>query len=99
MRSTMIAIVTLVALVAALFFRGGASGTETTQTSTAATKDTLVYVGTYTGAKSKGIYLFKLQTENLEVFQNILLVPLGLAAETPNPSFLELDPKRRLLFA
>jgi len=60
---------------------------------------TFVYVGTYTGPKSKGIYLFRLQTENLEVPQNITLVPLGLAAETPNPSFLELDPRRRLLFA
>lgn len=62
-------------------------------------KETLVYVGTYTGAKSKGIYFFRLQTENLEVSQNITLVPLGLAVETPNPSFLELDTKRRLIFA
>jgi 6-phosphogluconolactonase len=60
---------------------------------------TLVYVGTYTRAASKGIYLFRLQTDNLEVPQNITLVPLGLAAATPNPSFLELDVKRRLLFA
>jgi 6-phosphogluconolactonase len=64
-------------------------------------KDTLVYVGTYTMGKStgKGIYLFRLQTENLEVSQNITLVPLGLAAETPNPSYLDIDFKRRLLFA
>jgi hypothetical protein len=48
---------------------------------------TFVYVGTYTGPKSKGIYLFRLQTENLDVSQNITLVPLGIAAETPNPSF------------
>ena len=60
---------------------------------------TLVYVGTYTGPTSKGIYLFRLQTDNLEVSQNITLVPLGLAVETPNPSFLDLDLKRRLLFA
>ena len=32
---------------------------------------TFVYVGTYMGPKSKGIYLFRLQTENLEVSQNI----------------------------
>ena len=62
-------------------------------------KATLVYVGTYTEAKAKGIYLFRLQTENLEVSQNITLVPLGLAAETPNPSFLELDLTHRRLFA
>jgi 6-phosphogluconolactonase len=60
---------------------------------------TLVYVGTYTGGKSKGIYAFRLQTSNLEVSQNITLAPLGLAAEAPNPTFLELDLERRLLFA
>ena len=64
-----------------------------------AVNDTLVYVGTYTGTKSKGIYLFRLQTPGLEVSQNITLVPLGLAAEAANPSFLELDPTRRRLFA
>lgn len=62
-------------------------------------KDTLVYVGTYTGAKSKGIYAFKLQTQNEEVSQNILLVPMGLVAESANPSFLAVDDKRRLVFA
>ena len=56
-------------------------------------RETLVYAGT-----SKGIYLFWLQTKNLEVSQNITLVPLGLAADTPNPSFIELDLKRRRLF-
>ncbi len=64
-------------------------------------KDTLVYVGTYTSGKtaSKGIYAFRLQTQNDEVSQNILLVPLGLAAESTDPSFLALDEKRRLVFA
>jgi 6-phosphogluconolactonase len=64
-------------------------------------KPTLVYVGTYTegASTSKGIHLFRLQTENLDVPQNVTLVPLGLAAESRNPSFLELDAKRRLLFA
>jgi 6-phosphogluconolactonase len=61
---------------------------------------TLVYVGTYTNAaKSKGIYLFRLQTQNLEVSQNITLQPLGLAVESANPSFLEVDARRRLIFA
>jgi len=59
---------------------------------------TLVYVGTYTQGKSKGIYYYWLQTDHLEVSQNITLNPLGLAGETQNPSFLELDPKRRQLF-
>ena len=60
---------------------------------------TLAYVGTYTGAKSQGIYLFRLEADNPEISQNIRLVPLGLAAASPNPSFLEIDLKRRLLFA
>lgn len=62
-------------------------------------KDTLVFIGTHTGPKSKGIYRFRLQPEGDEVFQNVTLVPLGIAAETPNPTFFELDLKRRLLFA
>src|SRR5436853_6530371 len=57
---------------------------------------TLVYVGTYTNSgKSKGIYVFRLQTQNLEVSQNITLAPLGLAAQTDSPSFLAIDQKRR----
>jgi 6-phosphogluconolactonase len=59
----------------------------------------LIYAGTFTGPKSKGIYCFRLETEDPAVSQNITLVPLGLAAEAENPSFLELDLKRRLLFA
>jgi 6-phosphogluconolactonase len=53
---------------------------------------TFAYIGTYTGEKSKGIYLYRLPSQGTPE-------PLGLAAETPNPSFLELDPQRRLLFA
>jgi len=61
-------------------------------------KATLVYIGT--GApKGKGIHLFRLQSAGTEVFQNVTLVPLGLAAETPNPTYFEIDLKRRLLFA
>ena len=60
---------------------------------------TLVYVGTRTSDKGKGIYLFRLQSAGTEVFQNVTLVPLGLAADTANPTFFEIDTKRRLLFA
>src|SRR5437868_642309 len=64
-------------------------------------KDTLVYVGTYTGAKtaSKGIYVFRLQAQNEEVSQNILLVPMGVAAESTDPAFLALDEKHRRVYA
>jgi len=80
-----------------LLFQGAVKGAQSAQTSKP--NATLVYVGTYTGAKSKGIYYYRLQPTGSEVFQNVTLVPLGLAAETSNPSFLELDLKRRLLFA
>jgi 6-phosphogluconolactonase len=62
-------------------------------------KSTLVYIGTHTSDKAKGIYLFRLQSAGTEVFQNVTLVPLGLAAETANPTFFEIDAPRRLLFA
>ena len=57
-------------------------------------KATLVYIGS-----GKGIHLFRLQPTGTEVSQNVTLVPLGLAAETPNATFFELDRTRRLLFA
>src|SRR5437870_5553740 len=85
-------------LVLSLWFCGLADAEGQTSNETNPANATLVYVGTYTGEKSKGIYFFRLQTENLEVSQNITLVLLALAAETLNPSFLTIDPKRRLLF-
>jgi 6-phosphogluconolactonase len=53
----------------------------------------LVYFGTYTGPKSKGIYVapFDAATGKLGA--------LRVAAETENPSFLALHPKRPLLYA
>ncbi len=81
-------------LISTLFFQCNVEAQEKSSG-----KDTLVYVSAHTGPKSKGIYLFRLQTSNLEVAQNITLVPLGLAVETPNPVYFELDLKRRLLFA
>lgn len=60
----------------------------------------LVYVGTYTGAKtnSQGIYYFRFETGSGPA-ASPTLVPLGLAAETISPSYLDVDAKRRLLFA
>jgi 6-phosphogluconolactonase len=40
-----------------------------------------------------------LQSAGTEVFQNVTLVPLGLAAETASPSVFEIDESRRVLFA
>jgi 6-phosphogluconolactonase len=58
-------------------------------------KDTIVYIGTYTGGKtnSQGIYAFKMPGGATA------LVPLGLVAETTSPSYIEIDPDRGLLFA
>jgi 6-phosphogluconolactonase len=56
-------------------------------------KDQLVYIGTYTRDTSKGIYAFRLDSTTGK------LTPLGLAAETVNPSFLALHPNRRFLYS
>jgi 6-phosphogluconolactonase len=53
----------------------------------------LVYFGTYTGAKSKGIYVAPFDTASGTIGT------LRVAAETPNPSFLALHPTRPLLYA
>jgi 6-phosphogluconolactonase len=53
----------------------------------------LVYVGTYTGHGSQGIYAFRFDPASGGS------VSLGLAAETENPSFLTVDPKGRFLYA
>lgn len=53
----------------------------------------LVFVGTYTGAKSKGIHAFRTDPAAG------IIEELGLVAETPNPTFLALHPNGRLLYA
>jgi len=53
----------------------------------------LVYVGTYTGGKSKGIYMSRLDTENGT------LSPAELVAELASPSFLALHPTEKYLYA
>jgi len=53
----------------------------------------LVYIGTYTGGKSQGIYLSR-----FDAHTGRLTTP-ELAAQTPNPTFLALHPNGRLLYA
>ena len=55
----------------------------------------LFYVGTYTeeGGKSKGIYAYRFNADTDQI------TPLGLAAETTNPSFVALHPNGRFLYA
>lgn len=53
----------------------------------------LVYVGTYTGPDSKGIYAFRFDPASGQS------TSLGLVAETINPSFLAIDPSQHYLYA
>jgi 6-phosphogluconolactonase len=59
----------------------------------AAAAAVLVYFGTYTGPKSKGIYVAPFDTATGT------LGALRVAGETENPSFLALHPTRPLLYA
>ena len=53
----------------------------------------LVYIGTYTGPKSKGIDAWRLDA------RSGALDSIGLAAETTSPSFLAVHPNRKFLYA
>jgi len=53
----------------------------------------LVYVGTYTNGKSKGIYAYRLNADTGA------LTPVGLVAETRNPSFVITHPNGRFLYS
>jgi 6-phosphogluconolactonase len=55
--------------------------------------DFLVYVGTYTGPVSRGIYAYRFSSAMGR------LTALGLAAETTNPSFLAAHPSGNYLYA
>jgi 6-phosphogluconolactonase len=52
-----------------------------------------VFFGTYTGEKSQGIYVAEFEPKNGQ------LGSVKLAAEGKNPTFLALDPQRRVLYA
>jgi 6-phosphogluconolactonase len=53
-----------------------------------------VYVGTYTGKDSEGIYAFGLDKETGKLTSDVRFV-----AKTENPSFLALHPGKPLLYA
>jgi len=60
---------------------------------TAGKGDYYMYVGTYTRAKSKGIYAWRFHAADGS------LQSIGLVAETSNPSFLAVSPNGRFLYA
>lgn len=53
----------------------------------------IMYVGTYTGPESKGIYAFRYDPASGKP------TSLELAGESVNPSFLAVDPQQRFLYA
>ena len=61
--------------------------------SSAVADECLVYLGTYTGPKSKGIYVSRLDRS-----KGALSAP-ELAADTKSPSFLAIHPNGKLLYA
>ncbi len=52
-----------------------------------------IYIGTYTKKSSHGIYVYRWMPESGEMAE------IGLAAKTPNPSFLTLTPNHNDLYA
>jgi 6-phosphogluconolactonase len=73
----------LLATLAVLFAQGALMAQE----------KTLIYVGTYTGKTSKGIYLFEMDKNTGKLTER------GLVAETPNPTFLAIHPNKKFLYA
>jgi 6-phosphogluconolactonase len=59
----------------------------------AARAERVLYIGTYTGPESKGIYAFKFDDASGA------LTSLGLVAETPSPSFLTASADGRFVYA
>ena len=74
------------------FLGASASGAGGPQP-TAAAGDCLIYAGTYTGPQSKGIYAWRMDGATGSVSS------LGLAGETTSPSFIEVSPNHRFLYA
>ena len=79
-------------IAAILLVAGGLTVAARAQRGTAAS-DMLVYFGTYTGEKSKGIYVSHMNPATGQ------LTPPELAAEATSPSFLAVHPTRNLLYS
>lgn len=84
MITTHVSLSYLTLALAPLLLAAGLSGAE---------HDYLAYIGTYTGKSSKGIYVFRFNAATGK------LAPIGLAAESNNPSFLAIHPNHRFLYA
>lgn len=80
-------------LVSALGLIAAPSRTARAQSASGASHEELVYIGTYTHAQSKGIYVGRFDERTGK------LSALELAAKTANPSFLAVSPNGRYLYA
>jgi 6-phosphogluconolactonase len=81
------------AMLAALVLAVAVSFAAAGESTTAPKNGYLVYVGTYTGPQSKGIYVFRFDPKTGEA------VEPELAAEVGNPSWVSIHPNRRFLYA
>lgn len=63
------------------------------QSLNAATREYFMYIGTYTGAESKGIYAYRFDPASGK------LSAIGLAADSESPSFLAAHPNGKFLYA
>ena len=84
-------VVTVVALLMGTVAGGCAGAQEAAKA--AAGNPMIVYVGTYTGPKSKGIYTMRFDPATGK------LTEPEVAAEIKNPSFVTIHPNRRFLYA
>ena len=80
-------------VIAAAVLTEASYGQNSTTGSTLHRHGSFVYVGTYTGPESKGIYGYRFEEGTGS------LVPLGVAAEMANPSFVVTDPTHHHLYA
>ncbi len=80
-------------IVIAVLALAGRPATAAPATAPAGPAEMFVYIGTYTGPKSKGVYLLKMTPPTGE------LRLAGVAAELVNPSFLAVHPSQHFLYA
>jgi 6-phosphogluconolactonase len=80
-------------VIAAAVIAASAQGENLPASSAHHQRGYFVYVGTYTGPDSKGIYGYQFEAETGR------LTPMGVAAEVVNPSFAATDPAHRHLYA
>ena len=83
----------IICVIAAAVIAASAQGENLPASSAHHQRGYFVYVGTYTGADSKGIYGYQFEAETGR------LTPMGLSAEVVNPSFAVTDPAHRHLYA